>query len=71
MEITTNHDCYSCACKESRAFIKDYGYKPLWSNLINPCNGEPFNGPWFLQGRDVVRNVWINPDLLFRLCLPG
>ncbi|KAI0506181.1 hypothetical protein F5B22DRAFT_625035 [Xylaria bambusicola] len=58
-------------CKESRAFLKDYGYKPLWPHLINPRNGESFNGPWILQGRDVVRNVWINPDLLFRLCPPG
>lgn len=49
----------------------DYGYEPLWPHLLNPRDREPFRGPWFCRGRDVVRDIYNDMGLFARLCPPG
>ncbi|KAI1120771.1 hypothetical protein F5Y10DRAFT_117234 [Nemania abortiva] len=38
-------------CRESRAFIKHFGYERLWENLMT-VRGDAFGGLWFCWGRD-------------------
>ncbi|KAI1362645.1 hypothetical protein F5Y08DRAFT_269913 [Xylaria arbuscula] len=61
----------AAACRESRAFIKDYGYKPLWPHLLKARTSEPFRGPWFCSGVDVIRNLESDIERLFRMCPPA
>ncbi|KAJ8122934.1 hypothetical protein ONZ43_g995 [Nemania bipapillata] len=48
-------------CRESRAFIKKYGYERLWGDRMN-THAEPFMGPWFCRGRDTFE-VFTNGTL--------
>ncbi|KAI3327116.1 hypothetical protein HD806DRAFT_486033 [Xylariaceae sp. AK1471] len=46
-------------CKESREFIKRYGYELLWKDKKYMEGNALFRGPWFCPGRD---GIWDMPE---------